>query len=134
MSTRPEDKPEEPSAKRPKPTSPNSDSSTPSSASEVKTGSSSSNAIDLTMDYGIPHYLYLYYIPSVPVKVKPRLDTLMEEIRDWHCYEVAVVEKELNDQTGPKQLPTDSSVTSRITRSSERAKYLSWVREVHLYW
>ena len=112
--------------------SPTAGSGTPDSASGAKTGDSLDT--DLTVDYGIPHYLYLYYIPRVPDKVKPRLDELVEEIRVWHAYEVGHVERELKKEIHSKDLPTDSSITSRIKRSCERSGLLGYLREAGLNW
>lgn len=109
------------------------DDSTSNSTSDVKSCNTLDTAVDVTTDFGLPNYLYLYYIPSVPDRVKPELDKLIRDIQSWHAFEVGHVERGLRSKINSRRLPTDKTLTSRVRRSYDRALLLAWLRE-GLYW
>lgn len=85
--------------------------------------------VNLSKRDELTHIFYLYYIPSVPDKVKPQLNKLREKFRDWHAYEVGNAEGHVQLRISAGELPSDDSAASRAKRSQARARIVENLRK-----
>lgn len=91
-------------------------------------------AVEVSNDYGTINLLFLYYVPSLPDDKKSDFDAIQDEFQTWHAWELGQAEAQLNAHVEAGNLPSNDSITSRITRNNYRSKAIGFFRETSEAW